>query len=441
MQEVVLIFDIGKTNKKCFLFDLNGKIIDQYSEQFTDIADEDGFACENLARLEEWLLAQYAVLRANKAYKILAVNFAGYGASLVHTDEKGRPLTALYNYLKPFSAELKKKFLQQYFCGDENIFAANTSSPFMGMLNSGLQLFWLKHSKPAIWAKVKYSLHLPQYLSFLFTKIYCSNYTSVGCHTGLWNMKENAYQHWVIAEGIHQKLAPFVLNEKAFVNEDAVIFGCGLHDSSSALIPYLERYRQPFLLISTGTWCVNLNPFNRQPVTEAQSQKDCLQFLKHDGAPVKASRIFLGMEHEYQVKRIAAHFNIEDTFYKNILNTEPASLHINFVPSCMEGSGPQPQKQKAEWNITLFKTAEEAYLCLIEGLTLLLKEAVDLVDTAHTKLFFVDGGFASNPLFMRCLKKLFPEKNIESSGFEQATALGAFLNICPQVQKIKNEIV
>jgi sugar (pentulose or hexulose) kinase len=430
MQDVYLIYDIGKTNKKCLVFSDDGKVIDEYAEQFAETVDEDGFACEDLNKLTEWVLGQYELLCKNENYTIKAINFATYGASFVHIDENGKPVTALYNYLKPFPEKIKTNFLATYFNGNAAEFALNTVSPFMGMLNSGLQLYWLKHTQPDLWNTVQYSLHLPQYLSYLFTGKAVSDYTSVGCHTGLWNVNNQLYHPWVFAEGIDKKLPPLTSSPIAG-EKDGIIIGTGLHDSSAALIPYLQQYKKPFLLISTGTWCINLNPFNTEPLTPQELAKDCLCYLQANSKPVKASRIFLGKEHEFQTKRIAAHFNVTEDFYKSILQPVAFSNN-NFIPSCMQGSGPQPQQQNAEWDITAFANAEEAYAALMKGLTDLLKESIDLVNTDEVNDFFIDGGFAANSLFKCFLQQCFPAKKIAIVEFAQATALGAYLNIKAQ---------
>ncbi|EOR95143.1 Rhamnulokinase RhaK in alpha-proteobacteria [Arcticibacter svalbardensis MN12-7] len=81
--------------------------------------------------------------------------------------------------------------------------------------------------------------------------------------------------------------------------------GIGLHDSSAALIPFLASFQEPFMLLSTGTWCVSLNPFNQLPLTEDELKKDCLCYISYKGNPVKASRLFAGNEHEQQTKKIS----------------------------------------------------------------------------------------------------------------------------------------
>jgi len=42
-KEVILIFDIGKTNKKVLLFDRNLKLVHEEEERFKEVEDEDGF--------------------------------------------------------------------------------------------------------------------------------------------------------------------------------------------------------------------------------------------------------------------------------------------------------------------------------------------------------------------------------------------------------------
>jgi sugar (pentulose or hexulose) kinase len=429
MQEVILIFDIGKTNKKCLVFDTNGKVIDEYAEQFVEITDEDNFLCDDLQALEKWVLGQYELLQKNETYKIIAINFATYGASLVHVNADGKPLTALYNYLKPIPKNVTATFVEKYFKGDESVFATTTSSPFMGMLNSGLQLYWLKQTKPQIWEEIKYSLHLPQYLSYLFTKEFYSDYTSIGCHTGLWDSNKNKYAQWVLDEYIHFKLAR--INDKAVVkiNTEGIKIGLGLHDSSSALIPYLKNTSKEFLLISTGTWCINLNPFNFSPLTAYELSKDCLQFLQANGKPVKASRIFLGKEHQYQAERIATHFNVAEDFYKDIALQITDVTKLNFIPACMEGSGPLPQKQTQQWDLSIFDNEAEAYNYLMLGLVTLLQLSINLVDTVNVTQFFIDGGFAANKIFLALIQQFNPTKKVDVVDFPQATALGAYLQV------------
>src|SRR5690349_19276440 len=102
---VIAIFDIGKTNKKLFLFDEGYNIVFEKSTQFKETVDEDGDPCENLESLKLWVFDSLHEVLRNKEYKIIAVNFSTYGASFVLIGDKGKTLAPLYNYLKPYSEE------------------------------------------------------------------------------------------------------------------------------------------------------------------------------------------------------------------------------------------------------------------------------------------------------------------------------------------------
>src|SRR4030095_3833715 len=101
---------------------------------------------------------------------------------------------------------LQNDFYKKY--GGRASFASVTASPSMGSLNSGLQLFRLKYEKPSIFNKINFSLHLPQWISFLFTGKAYSDITSIGCHTAMWNFQTDQYHEWIFKEGINDKLAP-----------------------------------------------------------------------------------------------------------------------------------------------------------------------------------------------------------------------------------------
>ncbi|HZX58299.1 MAG TPA: FGGY family carbohydrate kinase, partial [Mucilaginibacter sp.] len=210
---VIAIFDVGKTNKKLFLFDENYKIVFEKSARFIETVDEDGFPCENLESLRQSVFDSLNEISKLKKFEIKAVNFSAYGASLVYLDENGEALAPLYSYLKPYPDEISKLLYAKH--GGEEQFSLRTASPLLGSLNSGLQLYRLKLEKPELFKKVKYALHLPQYLSFLLTGKSYSDMTSIGCHTSLWDFEKNDYHEWVLNEGIKPKLAPIIPSDKA----------------------------------------------------------------------------------------------------------------------------------------------------------------------------------------------------------------------------------
>ena len=432
---VTAIFDIGKTNKKLFLFDDQYNVLYEKTEVFPETKDDDGDPCEDLAMLTEWIKKSLQTVALIKKFELKAINFSAYGASFVHIDRENRPVAPLYNYLKPYPESLKKEFYKKY--GGEVVFSMNTASPPLGNLNSGLLLYLLKHEKPEIFSKIRYSLHLPQYLSSLVTKRSYSDITSIGCHTGLWNFPENRYHDWVHQEGISSKLAPIFPSDQIIrsdFNKKPLMSGVGLHDSSSALIPYLSNFTEPFVLISTGTWCISLNPFNQASLTAEELQQDCLCYMEYRGKPIKASRLFAGHEHEQQVKRIAEHFQLQRDYYKKvdfdstlISKLSPGNLHLK---SESGQSIDLTNSGFAKKELSSFDSYEEAYHQLMVDIVNQQVHSTNLIlNHSQTKKIFVDGGFSNNSIYTSLLAMAFPDIEVYAASISQASALGAAMAI------------
>jgi sugar (pentulose or hexulose) kinase len=418
----IAIFDIGKTNKKCLVFDEHYQVVFEKTTSLPETIDEDGFPCEDLNLLTVWIKESVENLLKDPKFNIIAFNCTTYGASFVHLDAKGNPLTPLYNYLKPFPDELKKQFLGHF--GTEEKMALDTASPVLGMLNSGLQLYWLKHYKPLIFKKIRWSLHLPQFISRCISMNVRKmlnpsdletsdneiaspiDMTSLGCHTMLWDFPKNDYHQWVKNEGIVDKLTRIHANShqiNQLTNLPINQIGFGLHDSSAALIPYLATFQAPFVLISTGTWCISLNPFNNEPLTDVELKKDCLCYMMMDGKPVKAARYFGGNEHEEMVKKLALKFNVEEDFYKTRFRNLKGFENVD---------APEILEYRKYMHILVKKQVKSTKIAL---------------GKSKVKRIFVDGGFSKNEIYMQLLTKSFPKMEILAAEVAQATALGAAL--------------
>lgn len=405
------------------------------SVQFPEVTDEDGYPCEDVTLLSDWVQRSFRELSSNPAYEINAVAFSAYGASFVHLNDYYKPVTPLYNYLKPYPENLKKQLYDSY--GGEINFSMETASPVLGNLNSGMQLYRLKYEKPDIYYQIKYSLHLPQFLSQLISAGVYSDITSIGCHTNLWNFHLHDYHEWVYKEGIDLKLAPICNGDEVVrisYGGKEIPIGVGLHDSSAALIPYLASFQEPFVLISTGTWCISLNPFNPSPLTLKELQQDCLSYLSFEGYPVKASRLFAGYEHEEQTKRLAAHFQVNTDYYKAIEYNRGiiTKIRANQQPAN------EPGKEELMLNKSMFSSRdlsafdsyEEAYHQLIfDIITQQLASTKLILKDSAVKRIFVDGGFSKNSVYMHLLAAGFPHIEVFAASVAQATAMGAAMAI------------
>jgi hypothetical protein len=194
----------------------------------------------------------------------------------------------------------------------------------------------------------------------------------------------------------------------------------------------LTSFQEPFVLISTGTWCISLNPFNQTPLTEEELEQDCLFYMSYKGSPVKAARLFAGRFHEEETARIASHFNLTGHWYKYVEYnpsiiaelTDPLKLYAERTNMSLK------ETLFARKDISSFKTPEEAYHQLIIDLVNQQVVSTQLIlQGTGIRRIFVDGGFSKNPIYMKLLAHYFSEVEVFAASMAQATALGTALSI------------
>ena len=440
---MTLIFDIGKTNKKCFLFDENYHTVFSATRHFEEITDDDGFPADNLPEIEKWIKEQLFEIGNKEQYQVQKINFSTYGASFVHVDQHGKPVAPLYNYLKPYPESVLQSFYKKY--GDALKIAKETGSPPSGMLNSGFQLYWLKYAKPAVFEKIRWSLHFPQYLSFLFTGLAVSDYTSIGCHTGLWNYEKGDYHDWVYAEAIDRILPPVVPTDTCYETDLAgrrLSVGVGIHDSSAALLPYIRADKKTFLLLSTGTWSVSLNPFSREILSEADLQNDCLNYMRTDGGAVKAARLFLGNEYALQVEKLCAYYKkpagydravkFDEQILYQLKENFRYRFHFESMPPAIHrvtSSHPVniPGEQTDLSGLATFEAA--LHQLMLELIDVQVESCRKAIGRSPVEKIYLDGGFTGNDIFMTLLARAFPEYELLTAQLSHGSALGTAMVI------------
>ncbi|WP_420386723.1 FGGY-family carbohydrate kinase [Roseivirga sp.] len=433
-REAILIYDIGKTNKKCLVFDGNFHVIHEESKVIDETIDEEGDPCDDIQAISKWIYSTAEKLIGSDAYVIRAINFSAYGASLVHIDKSGKAILPLYNYLKPFSTESEKLLTEKF--GSTEKLSQETASPYLGMLNSGLQLFWLKNFQPHRFSNIHLSLHFPQYLSYLFSQRAVSDYTSIGCHTMLWDFNKQDYHSWVNSEHLTEKLAPVTDNTE---NNTVQLFGkeikvgTGIHDSSAALLPYLYLNDEPFALLSTGTWNISLNPFEEHALSSDDLENDCLMFMSTAGKKVKASRLFLGNEHASQVHMLTANFGRKKDEYKHIGYDAALAkeLRENFKKHFTFSLG--GGEAEVSWE-TLGSFKAAYHQLMIELCMLQVSSLKRAIGNSNIKTVFIDGGFVDNEIFINLLQEGLPKLEFIPAQFPVGSALGAALAIATKDQ-------
>ena len=439
---VIAVFDIGKTNKKILLFTEKYELVEMNEEKFETITDDDGFECDDIERIEKWIISSLTSVIENSKYTLKAVNFSTYGATLVFLDENGKRVTPLYNYLKPVPENIQNNLFDRNDGREE--FCRKTASPALGLLlNTGIQMLWLKNKKPDVFARVANILNFPQYLSYLLTNKTVAEPTFLGCHTFLWDFDKNQYHEWVKEEGfeLDQPIDSDTVYEVELAGKKFMA-GVGIHDSSASLVPYLLGVKEKFVLVSTGTWCVSMNPFNEEPLTAGELANNCLKYLSIYQKPVKSTMYFMGHIHDVNVERIQKHFKVDKKAYqKVVLDMEFTNLLFEEQDRVFFKHGTPETHVDTDVDLDQFENFDIAYHQFMYDLTLECAKylKITLPKKDDVESLIVTGGFARNPMFIQNLIRLFPDKKLFTSEIDNATALGAAMVCVSRMSGDKNK--
>ena len=68
--EVLLVFDIGKTNKKVLLFDRKLRLVQEKETRFPETVDDEGFPCDDAHLLEKWIREMLHHFLSSESYEV-----------------------------------------------------------------------------------------------------------------------------------------------------------------------------------------------------------------------------------------------------------------------------------------------------------------------------------------------------------------------------------
>jgi len=432
MKDVIAIVDIGKTNKKLFLFDKDFEVVSLKEVQFEEIKDEDGFPCDDIEAITDWIKDEIDRINEFGYYRIKAINFSTHGASVLYLDKDGNRLTPLYNYLKPLDIKTFEDLYDAF--GGKEEFSRRTASPAYGMLNAGLQILNLKRTQPDVWKKVNSIVHYPQYLSYLFSKNVTADFTSIGAHTALWDFDKMQYHDWLMEENI--KLPKPVKGDEVTyteINGTKVAVGSGLHDSSSSIVPVLkEESCKNYVLLSTGTWIIAMNPFSQEKLSKHQLNNNCLCFMTPEKQQIKSSMQFLGRIHEVYVEALKEHFKVSKNRFLSIYWDDKKCNEIIAADNEIYLKEGQFEDYIAKKELLkYFCNYETAYYQLVYEISKKVVQGIDLILDKNQEIndIFVSGGFINNEVFIKYISLLKQRIRIKLSNTKNESAYGAALMI------------
>ena len=421
-QRHVAVIDIGKTNAKLALVDL---------ETLTEIAVitrpnrvQPGPPWPHFDTDGHWAFILDGLAQFHRDHRVDAISVTTHGASIALLETAGGLAAPILDYEHDGPARVAAAY-----DAIRPPFALTGSPRLANGLNVGAQLHWQFSTDPGLHARTAHIVTYPQYWGHCLTGVVATDVTSLGCHTDLWCPREGRFSDLVQTLDIADKIAParrsddvigFILPAIAAATglPATTPVACGIHDSNASLYPHLLTQAGAFSVVSTGTWVVVMTMRGSDPPLDPA--RDTLLNVNALGQAVPSARFMGGREFE-MIQRVCPAV-VSDGDVDKVL-----SDHIMLLPSVVGDSGPFPGAPMT-WTTAdppvgsgLRSCALAFYLAMMTDTCLRL--------TGANGPTIVEGPFAQNPLYLDMLAAA-TGRTVRVSQSATGTSIGAALLFC-----------
>lgn len=418
----VAVIDIGKTNAKVALVDLD-TLSEIAVRRTPNVVIRDGiyphFDCEAL-----WAFIKRSLADLQREWPIDAISVTTHGATaaLLAADGSLAMPVLDYEHDGPDSLSAQYDVARPPF--------GETGTPRLPLgLNLGAQLFWQATAFPREFALVSTIVTYPQYWAYRLCGVLANEATSLGCHTDLWQPAQETWSSLIDRMGWRGRMAPARkagdllgtvlpdLVEEIGMPAEIPVF-CGIHDSNASLYPHLLQQAAPFSVVSTGTWVVVLSvggaPQKLDPA------RDCLVNVNALGDPVASARFMGGREFSLLVE--PGREDCDDADLAAVLHGG-----VMLLPSVQHGSGPFPQRQSSWMGEP--QSPGERFAAVSLYLAMMTATCLELTGAGGPVI--VEGPFAKNRVYCDMLAAATGRNVLSGSGSATGTSLGAALLAAP----------
>jgi sugar (pentulose or hexulose) kinase len=463
MEYALAVIDIGMTNKKVAVYDDSLRQIDAKYRVF-EPKTINGLPCHDLQAMEEWFIAELAGFAGK--YPIKALTVTAHGATFVCVNQDGKPAVPCVYYTHEPGEDFHRRFYARF--GKPEALQTRTGTPaFKAMINPAKGLFFAQEKFGEEFKNVSAVLPYPQYWSYRFTGKMGIETTYMGNHTYLWDQVDNTFSSVARDLGV-ASLIPCVLHKSwdiiGTISGDVAartglpketIVTMGIHDSNAALLPHFARKgERGFILNSTGTWCVIMNPVTQYGFAPDELGKVVLFNISAFGTPIKTAIFLGGLEFESWsgiFMKLHGRKDIpgwDEGLYRSILKERRLFL----LPELTPGSGQFPNSRgrivddgkifyfdaqdstffSHNYEISDHKSSDHKksdYERLIAALRLsLVMQTLTALERAGIEKgcdVYIEGGFRKDESYSRLLSSALPDNRVFLTDISEATALGA----------------
>ena len=452
MEYAIAVIDIGMTNKKVAIYDEQLHQLEATYRTFEPVPVQN---CQthDLEAMEAWFIQELG--RTAHAYPIRAIAITTHGATFVCVGPDGKPAVPCVYYTHEPGNAFHDAFYARF--GSPEALQAETGTPyFKALINPAKGILFAQQQFPEGFKRTAYILNYPQYWAYRFTGIVGAENTYVGCHTYLWDWQRGTWSSVARGLGITDLLPKELkhswdvlgtisseLAQATGLKPDTIVT-MGIHDSNASLLPHFaKKGRQGFVLNSTGTWCVIMNPVSTYGFKKDELGKVVFFNQSAFGSPVKTAIFLGGYEFETWSAILQELHHCKDLppyraeLYREILRQKEAFL----LPELTAGSGqfPQSKPRVIEGGVEYpyrdiltrkaippcFSDFERGIAVLRISLVMQTLTALERAGLQKGQEVFTEGGFRKNEAYNVMLSSALADNPLALTDIAEATAFGA----------------
>ena len=450
---MIIVLDIGKTNKKVLLFSNDLEIIEIRKKVFNEVAQADGIRVEQTLQVEEWFFEQLTELA--RKHRIDAISITTHSTNIVCLDAEDNLSIPTIAYTNEAGEEIDKLFFERF--GKFEELQKETASAALGsMINTSRILHFAQIKYPEDFARTAKILFYPQYFGYKLTGNVAIESTSLGSHTFLYDPYHESYSRIARELGISELLPTHLsrpwdiigtltedVAQRTGISQDCIVT-TGIHDSNSSLLPYLINNEKDFVLNSTGTWCVIMRPTEKIDFTDDDLGRTVYYNIDAYNHPVKTIIFMGGVEYEKYSEILDKHFGCTGMpeFRKEVYHKIISEANFMFIPSVIKGVGifpdarPKIIKGSESYSLEeieedtairrkIFTDREEAYAALNVSLVAQTIVALGYTGFSGNGSLYIEGGFCNNTAYTQLLAEHYATTEVATTSLKEATSVGA----------------
>ncbi len=427
----IVVLDIGKTNKKLFVYDSDFVCLNpgEKGVVFGQV-EVDGILSDDMASVYEWMIE--GLRKAARDYEdIRCVSITTHGATIALLsngagtvfDGDGGLVFPIVSYEQEITPADDEAFYRRVGAGPDELQRRTGTARFGWLLNHAKQISWLQEHYPKRFEKVTDILMFPQYLAFLLTGKKAAEPTYLGCHGYLLDISGDKYSSVADSLGVTDKLPPppFKKSWEAVGTitpeiarktglPPSTVVTTGVHDSNAALVPYFAEGLRDFVVQDSGTWVVTMSPRAEARFDADELGREVFFNRSIYGGPVKTTIFRGGAEFDFYRHKVLPAWPHPETVDLDVLGDVLTARQAFALPTVERGSGLFPESvARLEGLDAIFRDAAYAWCVVDLSLAIQGYQAIRMAGGDAVERIFIEGNVGrGNPLYRGVIAALFP---------------------------------